>query len=88
MRSFWDRKRARDGKLPGGRGFVLTEYEPVASHGDPIHDIFLRFWTRKLAHLCLSETYLSERDVSVSERDLFLSVSERDISLSERDILV
>ncbi len=25
-------------KLPGGRGFVLTEYEPVARHGDPIHD--------------------------------------------------
>ncbi len=24
-------------KLPGGRGFALTEYEPVRSHGDPVH---------------------------------------------------
>ncbi len=24
-------------KLPGGGGFVLTKYEVVASHGDPIH---------------------------------------------------
>ena len=24
-------------KLPGGGGFVLTKYEPVASHGDPVH---------------------------------------------------
>ena len=24
-------------KLPGGRSSVLTEYEPEASHGDPIH---------------------------------------------------
>ena len=23
-------------RLPGGRGFVLTKYGPVASHGDPI----------------------------------------------------
>ena len=23
-------------KLPGARGFVVIEYEPVASHGDPI----------------------------------------------------
>ena len=24
---------------PGGRGFVLTEYWPVASHGDPVYII-------------------------------------------------
>ena len=23
-------------RLPGGRGFVLTKYGPVGSHGDPI----------------------------------------------------
>ncbi len=32
-------------RLPGGRGFVLTEYEPVGSHGDPVHDDFYRFRT-------------------------------------------
>ncbi len=29
--------------LAGGRSFVLTEYEPVASHGDPIRDNFYGF---------------------------------------------
>ena len=28
---------------PGGRGFVLTEYGPVASHGDPVSTFFYRF---------------------------------------------
>ena len=32
-------------KLSGGRGFVLTEYEPVGSHGGPIHTIFYKFRT-------------------------------------------
>ena len=43
---------------PGGPGrglksflevvrFILTEYEPVGSHGDPVHDNFYRF----LAHI-------------------------------------
>ncbi len=27
-------------KFPGGRGFVLTEYELLASHADPMHDHF------------------------------------------------
>ena len=38
-------RRAREGykKLPGGRGFVLPEYGPVASHGDPIHGQFYEF---------------------------------------------
>ena len=29
--------------LPGARGFVVVQYEPVASHGDPVHppnDVF------------------------------------------------
>ena len=29
-------------KLRGGGGFVLTKYEPVASHGDHIHGRFRR----------------------------------------------
>ena len=35
-------KQGREGfrKLPGGRSSVLTEYEPVGSHGDPVHVIF------------------------------------------------
>ena len=32
-------------KLPGGRGFVLTEYEPVGSHGGHIHANFYKFGT-------------------------------------------
>ena len=32
---FWAREVSK--KLPGGRSSVLTEYEPEASHGDPIH---------------------------------------------------
>ena len=43
-------------KLPGGRGFVLTEYELVASHGHLIHDNLYGFGTQKLAHLRLIET--------------------------------
>ena len=31
-----------------GRSFLLTEYEPVGSHGDPIHDRNYRFWTHIL----------------------------------------
>ncbi len=23
-------------RVPGGRGFVLTKYQPVGTHGDPI----------------------------------------------------
>ena len=26
--------------LPGARGFVVTEYQPVATHGDPTQTIF------------------------------------------------
>ncbi len=45
--------RAREGfkKLLGGRGFVLTEYEPVASHGNPVHDYFI-----DLGHLFCVQT--------------------------------
>ena len=32
-------------RLPGGRGFVLTKYGPVGSHGDPIHAHFSDFRT-------------------------------------------
>ena len=28
-------------KTPGGRSSVLTEYEPVGSHGDPVQVIFV-----------------------------------------------
>ncbi len=38
--------------LPGGRSFVLTEYEPVASHGDPVHDNFYRFRIQMLFPKC------------------------------------
>ena len=31
-------------KLLGGRGFVLTEYEPVGSHGDPVRVPGHWFW--------------------------------------------
>ena len=31
--------------LPGARGFVVIEYEPVASHGDPIQARFYNFLT-------------------------------------------
>ncbi len=67
---FYSGFEVREGveKLPGGRGFVFTEYEPVASHGDPIRDIFDGFGSRKLAHLCLRETHLCLRDTSLSER--------------------
>ncbi len=32
-------RRAREvfKKVPGGRSSVLTEYEPVGSHGDPVY---------------------------------------------------
>ena len=33
-------------KLPEGRGFILTEYEPVGSHGDPVHDNVYTFRTQ------------------------------------------
>ena len=29
--------------LPGARGFVLPKYEPVASHGGPVHASNYRF---------------------------------------------
>ncbi len=32
-------------KPPGGRGFVLTEYEHEASHKDPVREILKRCWT-------------------------------------------
>ena len=32
-------------KLPGARGFVVIEYEPVASHGDPIQARFYKILT-------------------------------------------
>ena len=31
--------------LPGARGFVVIEYEPVASHGDPIQARFYQILT-------------------------------------------
>ncbi len=31
-------------KLLGGRGFVLTEYEPVGRHGDPVRVPGHWFW--------------------------------------------
>ena len=34
--------------LPGWRGFVLTEYQPVGSHGDPVHAHLYKFRTRIL----------------------------------------
>ena len=47
-------RRAREvfKKLPGGRGFVLTEYEPVGSHGGPIHAHFYKFRTPILCPTC------------------------------------
>ncbi len=43
---FWSEnglRRAREvfKKVPGGRSSVLTEYEPVGSHGDPVQVIFV-----------------------------------------------
>ncbi len=45
LRPFWGRKRAREvfKKLPGCHSFVLTEHEPVASHGHPVSDHSYRF---------------------------------------------
>ena len=39
-------------KLPGGRGFVLTGYEPVGSHGDPVNAFFYTFRTHMLCPNC------------------------------------
>ena len=38
FRIFYEVPEAREvfKNLPGARGFVVIEYEPVASHGDPI----------------------------------------------------
>ena len=37
-------------KLPGARGFVVIEYGPVASHGDPIQPRFYQISTLSNAH--------------------------------------
>ncbi len=63
--------------LPGGRGFVLTEYEPVGGHGDPICDRFYGFGTRKLACLCLREISLT----SLSEGDILFCCSNTIITI-------
>ncbi len=36
-------------KDPGGRGFFLTEYGPVASHADPIHGPKYGFGTQRMS---------------------------------------
>ena len=65
--------KAREGfkKLPGGGSFVLTEYEPVASHGDPIHVIFYRLLARTLSHCCLRQ------HTSVRERHILVCITSR-----------
>ncbi len=79
-------RRAREvfKKVPGGRGFDLTEYGPVARHGYPIHGQNYGIWARSCISVSEKDTSLSERDISLSERDI--TQSERDKSLSERDL--
>ncbi len=40
-------------KLLGGRDFVLTEYEPLGKHGDPLHAHFNKFGTAIVCPSCL-----------------------------------
>ena len=40
-------------KLLGGRGFVLTEYEPLGGHGDPLHAHLYKFGTPIVCPSCL-----------------------------------
>ncbi len=39
-------------KLPGSHSFVLTEYEPVMSHGNPVQDNFINFGHIFASQMC------------------------------------
>ena len=43
-------------KTPGGRSSVLTEYEPVGSHGDPVQVIFV--FKRKISKVRFLENHI------------------------------
>ena len=64
--------------MPGGRGSVLAEYEPMGSHGDPIHDHDYRFLDTQVSASVADRE--RERDLSLSARHISPSVSQRDIS--------
>lgn len=46
-------------KLPGARGFVVIEYGPVASHGDPIQARNYRFYAFLDSEVVCLETRIS-----------------------------
>ena len=48
--------------------FILTEYEPVGSHGDRVHDYFLSHFVSKLSDFDPNRNHLLHMDAEINLR--------------------